>query len=179
LKAVSILHAAGILLYLHSKKDFMNEKDLVIYSDKRNVKITTSEFIVDSGRYLLNGIDKVRLHFIRHHKLPPLTMLGVGVMAILFGITGVLRSVEFEQLYIGGFMIDASRLSAMIGSALLFMSLLWLLILHNEYLLVITTADGDKIPLSSKKKEYVNRIVSALKVALNMQKSIASASQEV
>lgn len=149
----------------------MKEKEEVLFSDGRKVVVTTHELIVDHARYLLKGIEKVRVHFVRHFKFPPITILAAGVISVILGLSGAFTKVHFEELYIGDMLITPNVLAVIIGLTMVLLSMLWLSILHNEYVVVITTNDGDKIPLTSKRKAYIQPIVTALKSALTNQHS--------
>ena len=140
-------------------------KELIIYSHK-NITVTTSAFIVDSARYLIDGIESVRMHFVRHYKYPPYTILLIGLAGIIAGVAGLFSQIQLEELYIGDLLITANRLSVIIGFVLGGLGLAWLAILHNEYVAVITTTDGYKIPISSTRRNHITQVVAALKVAL-------------
>ena len=144
----------------------MNEEN-ILYAD-RKVIITLKELVIDSVCYLMHGIKSVRLHFVKHFKYPPLTLMVLGLAGILLGIAGVFTDVSFEEFYIADFLITANKLSVIIGTSLLLMGGLWLSILHNEYMLVITTGEGDSSPISSKRKDYIHGIANALKTAMGM-----------
>ena len=155
----------------------MKSETNVLFSDGRKVLITSQELIVDSARYLLKGIADVRLHFVRHYKYPPLTLLIAGIIALLSGLTGVFSNVKVEELYLGDFLVTANGLAIVIGGALVLMSLIWLSVLHDEYVMVITTEEGNRNPLSSRRKAYIHRIVSALKDAIHLQQTVNKPSQ--
>jgi hypothetical protein len=142
------------------------KQDEIIYTDGRKVVITTRELIVDSARYLMNGIEAVRLHFVRHFKYPPLTIVAIGAAGIAMGLLNAFGSIELNELYIADVLVTANGLSAAIGTILLFLGLLWLSVLHDEYAIVITTVEGERNPISSTKKAYINAIAEALKIAL-------------
>jgi len=145
----------------------MKEDELILYTDGKDVKVTSRELIVDSARYLLKSINNVSLHFVRHYKYPPFTLITLGVISILMGMTGWLQNIQLEEMYIGDFLITTDRMLVIVGSLLSLLGLLWLSILHNEYVVIISTKDGLLNPISGRKKEEVTRIVTVLTNAIH------------
>ncbi len=145
----------------------MNE-EFVLYNDGQHVKITSHVFIVDSVKYLVKGIASVRMRLIRHYKYPPFIMLLLGIAGIIMGIIHTFSNVKIT--FIGDFLISANKLSAGIGLLLALLSLLWLSVLNDKYAVIITTAEGDKNPITSTKKDYVSQIISVLKTAMQFRK---------
>jgi len=145
----------------------MKEEQVPIYSDGRQVIVTSRELIVDSARYLLNSIDNVRLHFVRHFKYPPLTLIIAGIFFIIAGMSGMFHNIHLEEFYIMDLLITSDRLFLMIGAVLSLMGLLWLSILKNEYVLIISTEEGIFYPLSRKKKEELSKIADVLTDAIH------------
>ena len=146
----------------------MNEEDFLIWSDGKNIKVTSKEFVVDSGRYLIKSIRSVRLHFVRHFKYPAFTILIAGIILMLGGLSGWLHNIPLEEIYIGNLLITANRLFLIVGAILSVLGLLWLSILQNEYAVVISTDDGERNPVSGRKKDELGKIVTALKKAMNV-----------
>lgn len=145
----------------------MNENEIILYADGKDVKVTSREFIVDSARYLLKSINNVSLHFVKHYKYPPFTLIIIGILSVITGITSLFHNFHIEEMYIGNLLITTNRLLMIIGSILLLLGLLWLSILHNEYVVIISTEDGLRNPISGRKKDEVIKIVSALTNAIN------------
>jgi len=145
----------------------MIDEELILYSNGKNVIVTSREFIVDSARYLLKSINNVSLHFVKHYKYPPLTFIIAGILSIITGVAGLFHNVQLEEMYIGNILITTDRLLIIIGGIILLLGLLWLSILHNEYVVIISTEDGVRNPISGRKKEEVVKIVAALTNAVN------------
>jgi hypothetical protein len=145
----------------------MNEDDFLIWSDGKNIQVTSSEFIVDSARYLIKSIRNVRLHFVRHFKYPAFTILIAGIISMLAGLSGWIHNIRLEEIYIGNLLITTDRLFLIVGGILILLGLLWLSTLQNEYAVVISTDDGEWNPISGRKKDELWKIVSALKKAIN------------
>ncbi len=146
------------------------KEETVIYTDGKKVKITTHEFIVNRVKYLVKGIAAVRMRFIHYYKYAPLTLLFLGIAGIIMGITGVFDKVHLHAIHIGNFLLTANRFSVIIGLVMSSVSLFWLSVVNDKYAVVITTAEGDINPVTSKKKDYIHQIVAALKAALRFQK---------
>ena len=145
----------------------MKEKEIPIYTDGRHVIVTSRELIVDSATYLLNSISNVRLHFVRHFKYPPLTLIIAGILLLIAGVSGLFHNVRLEELYIMDILITSDRLFSIVGTILSLMGFLWLSILHNEYVLIISTEEGVFYPLSRRKKEELSKIVKVLTDAIH------------
>ena len=145
----------------------MNEDDFLIWSDGKNIKITSREFVVDSARYLIKSIRNVRLHFVKHFKYPAFTILLAGIISILTGLSGWMHNITIEEIYIGNLLITANRLFLIVGGILMLLGLLWLSILQNKYEVVISTDDGEWNPISGRKKDELSKIISALNKAMS------------
>jgi len=150
----------------------MNEDQSVLYTDGKNVVVTSSELVVDSVRYLLKSIHNVRLHFIQHFKYPPLTFIIAGVILMIGGLSGLLNDIQLDEIYIGNFLITAQRLFIIVGSILVLLGLLWLSILQNKYVLVISTDDSEwnSIPIATgtgKRKDELSKIATVLSNAID------------
>jgi len=144
----------------------MNDEESVIYTDGRHVKVTSRELVVDSARYLLNSINNVRLHFVKHFKYPPLTLIIAGIFLVIAGLSGLFQNIHLEEIYILDFLITSDSLFIIVGSLIAMLGLLWLFTLHNEYVLVISTEEGEYNPISGKKKDELNKIVAVLSNAI-------------
>jgi hypothetical protein len=148
----------------------MNEDQSILYSDGKNVMVTSSELVVDGARYLLKSMKEVRLHFIRHYKFPPLTFILVGVISVIVGISGLMDNMRLEEIYIGNFLVTPDRLFIIVGTIVTLLGLLWLSILQNKYILVISTNDGgwNSIPLAlGRQKNELNTIVKVISNAID------------
>lgn len=148
----------------------MKEDELILYTDGKDVKVTSRELVVDSARYLLESINNVSLHFVKHYKYPPFTLIIFGILSLLTGVSGLLQNVQLEEMFIGNLLVTPDRLAVIIGSILCLLGLLWLSILHNEYVVIISTVDGLRSPISGRKKEEVNKIVSVLTSAISSRR---------
>jgi hypothetical protein len=141
--------------------------DTVLYTDGHHVKVTTSQFIVGQARYLIDGIMNAKMNLIKANIGGAVILLLLGIVA---GILGYLRYFSTEQigeLAIGSWVLTANRLAMIAGGFLIFCSLLWLLASHNRYAVHITTAEGEKEPLVSTKRDYISQIVAALNAAIH------------
>ena len=150
----------------------MNDQP-ILFSDGRNVRVTDKELIVDSARYVLKSIARARIHFISHFKYPAYTIIAMGIAGIMMGAVKVFTNAAFEELYIGDFPITANRLSILIGAILFFLGAAWLYVLTDKYALVISTTDGERNPISSRRKKYIRQIVSAINSANGIKSSEA------
>jgi hypothetical protein len=147
----------------------MKDDQYYLISCGKSVMVTSSEL---SARYLLKSINNVRLHFVRHYKYPPLTFIIAGIISVAVGFSGLLPDIRLEEVYIGNFLITTDRLFIIAGTVITFLGFLWLSILQNEYVILISTYDGEQIPKpivigTGRKKQELSRIVSVISNAID------------
>jgi hypothetical protein len=141
--------------------------DNVLYTDGHHVKVTTHQFIVGRVAYLVDGILSARINLIRANTAGAIILLLVGIMAAVAGFLQLFSSVQIDSLALGDWIITGNRLAILIGGFLALCGLIWLVASHNRYAVHITTAEGEKEPIVSTKKDYVSQIVAALNKAIH------------
>ena len=131
----------------------------VIYTDGHRVKVTPYQFIVGKVEYLLEGIIKIRFLTIRGNKWPGIFLAVVGVIGFVCGWLGLFYR---EAVYAGDTLLNLNQIAIYAGGALFLIGLIWLIIVRDKYTVRITTAEGDKDAVVSRKKDYIQQIVNAL-----------------
>jgi hypothetical protein len=144
------------------KQNKIMVEDSVIYTDGHGVKVTTSQFVVGSSEYLVEGISSVRVYLKRAHRITAVLLCLIGLALIVTGLAHLYNSVQMEPFYIGDYMITANHLAIIIGLVLMVPGIIWLSVIHDRYALHITTAEGEKEPLVSDKRDYIRQVASAL-----------------
>ena len=137
-------------------------EDSVLYTDGHGVKVTTSQFIVGKAQYLIKGISDVRVDIKHAQRIPAVILSLLGLVAIVTGLAHLYSNVAMEPLYVGDYMITANHLAIIIGVVLMIPGIIWLAALHDRYAIHMTTAEGDKEPIVSEKRDYIRQIATAL-----------------
>jgi len=141
--------------------------DTVLYTDGHGVKVTNTQFIVGQARYLIDGILNARMNLIKANVAGAIILLILGIAAAVAGYLQVFSMEPIDDLAMGNWVITTNRLIMLIGGFLILCSLIWIAVSHNRYAVHITTAEGDKEPLVSTKRDYVAQIVNALNKAIH------------
>ena len=139
--------------------------DTVIYTDGRNVKVTSSEFIIGHMKYLIDGIMAVRMHLIRSPKALPIILILIGALVVAAGLFYNFGGGS-ESTYIANVAVTPERIAVFAGVLFMLSGIIMLSLLHDKYALLVTTAEGEKNLLISRNRDYVNQIMSAIREAL-------------
>jgi hypothetical protein len=142
----------------------------VIYTDGHGTKVTTQEFITGNTTYLIRGIMEARMNQIYTSLIPGVTLLVLGILAIAAGFFQLLNSEEVVQFRMGGLDMTLNRIAGFVGFILIILGLVALIMRHKKYSVHIRTAEGEKDPVVSTKKDYVAQIVSAINTAVRQKR---------
>lgn len=134
----------------------------VLYTDGHQVTVTDSALVVKKKWYSLDGITKHGFSILQPVRLPAIFSLTAG---LLLTIAGAARLITMDLTGVFGVSMDVNKLAVGVGTLLLLLGAAWLWSMSERYAVNITTADGDKNVIISKRKEYVSRIVHALNEA--------------
>ena len=148
---------------IHQNLNIMVQEG-VIYTDGREVKVTPYQLIVGSKEYLLDGITKIRFLTIHQSKFPPIFLMLLGLGGIVCGWLNVFTG---DPVNIGSYSMAINQLCDLAGVFLLLTGAIWLAVLHDRYAVRITTAEGEKDAVVSKRRDYISQIVSALHEAVD------------
>jgi hypothetical protein len=138
----------------------------VIYTDGHGTKVTTQEFITGNTTYLIRGIMEARMNQIRTSAIPSITLLVLGIIAFIAGFFRLLNHEEVVQFRIGEMDMTLNRIATLVGFIFIILGLIGLALRHKKYSVHIRTAEGEKDPVVSIKKDYVAQIVSAINAAV-------------
>ena len=142
----------------------------VIYTDGHGTKVTTQEFITGNATYLIRGIMEARMNQIKTSLLPAITLLVLGTIAFIAGYFQLLNQEEVVQFRIGEMNMTLDRIATLVGFVFIILGLIGLALRHKKYSVHIRTAEGEKDPLVSTKKDYVSQIVSAINTAVRQKR---------
>lgn len=143
--------------------------DNVLYTDGHGIKVTTASFSTGKINYKIDGILNARMHLIKAHYAPAIWLMIFGILAIVVGILHVLPETAMSSFTVGGILVTANRLAMAAGILLFIGGILYCTAVHDKYSVHIVTAEGEKDPIVSEKKDYIGQIVSALEYALRLR----------
>jgi len=143
--------------------------DNVLYTDGHGIKVTTLNFFTGKTTYKIDGILNARMNLIKAHYAPALLLLLVGFAGIMTGALHLIPDSVMQPFIVSGIVITVNVLSIILGAFLLISGVILIAVQHDRYSVHIVTAEGEKDPIVSEKKDYVSQIVSALDYALRLR----------
>lgn len=125
----------------------IEKSEKTYYSDNNGVSVTKSRIIIGSATYTVANITSVKTAKRSNKHLSGLIFSIVGLIIIIFseGTNYTIFSIGLIILLGGG---------------------LWAILPRPTYHLIIASASGETYALSSKEKQYISNIVSAISDAL-------------
>lgn len=136
----------------------MNTED-VLYTDGHEVTVTNAKLLVRKRWYNLDGITKHGLSIIQPARLPSFLLVGLGM---LFVLTGATKLIDTSLMSVDEKALDPNKLAILIGAVSMIIGVIAFVMLRERYAVSITTAEGDKHVVISRRKEYISQIVRAL-----------------
>jgi hypothetical protein len=143
--------------------------DNVLYTDGHGIKVTTVSFSTGKTTYRIDGILNAYIKLIRAHYTPALLSIFLGFAAILAGVLNLIPDDAVQPFSISGIIMTVHTIAIFIGALLIIMGLIMIVFQQDKYSVHIVTAEGEKDPIVSDKKDYVGQIVSALEYALRLR----------
>ena len=135
-----------------------------LYTDGRDVVVTNTNLIVKNTRYLLKGILDFSLAIVRPQRLPGLLLTILALMFILNAIFQFVPYSFYNTLDIPDELI-VSEVQLSIGIGMLIIGTASMLLVRKRYALRIETATEKKNVIVSRRKEYVDKILTAIRKA--------------
>jgi hypothetical protein len=141
-----------------------------LYTDGRDVVVTPAVLQVKGSDYKLTGITTYGVALLRPSVLP-------GLLITLFGLAMVAENLFH---YIPSSWYDAVGVSPassystgwiVIGIAATVIGLIYLALARRRYAVQIETAEGKKIVVKSRSKQYVDQILMALRRAKTISRN--------
>ena len=117
-----------------------NEKTFFQYED---VAVTNSRFMVGSHTFAMNNITSVKASKLNPSRVGPLFVISIGVLILVYG-SGSLTA---------GLAIAAS-------------GVVWWFIQKPMYHVMLRTAGGEASALSSRQRDYIEKVIQALNDAI-------------
>ena len=140
------------------------KKDKFLYTDGRHVVVTQSTLQVKNAEYQLRGITNFGMAVITAPKLPGLIITLIGLTLVANAFFHFIPSTFFDSIYFPSLnlMLDSQII---IGGTVIIAGLALLIFATKRYALRIQTADGNKNVVVSRKREYVDQILHAIRKA--------------
>ena len=143
--------------------------DNTIYTDGHRITVTNTGFYAGNASYNIDGIVSARMLLIKAAITPVILLILIGIAVMATGFLHVYSNVRMDAFYFANILITANRLAIIVGFLLLLFGIIMNIMLRDKYAVHIVTAEGEKDPVISKKKEYVYQIVKALHKALSLK----------
>lgn len=135
-----------------------------LYTDGRNVVVTPSFLQIKGSHYYLRGITEFGLALLKPQRLPGLliTLIGLGIIAEKF--LQFIPVSWYDALTIP-YYYSYSSILLIIGIVITLIGITYMAVTRRRYALRIETAEGNKLVIISKSKQYVDQILTALRKA--------------
>jgi hypothetical protein len=140
-----------------------------IYTDGHGIKVTTSEFVTGNTSYKIEGIINAQMNLLRAALTPAILCILLGIGGIITGAIHLYSHSSVEPFYIGNILVTVNRIVFFLGLLLLAAGLILAFTTRDKYAVHIVTAEGEKEPVVSTKKEYIREIVTAIQKALTLK----------
>lgn len=137
----------------------------VLYTDGHDVTVTESMFQVKKKWYHLSGITKHNFMILQPDRFPSIMLLVVGTLLEIVGAAKLIPSTWLPNVYLFNVWLSANLMAIGVGILFLLMGATWIWLTKERYAVSITTAEGEKNVVVSKRKEYIAQIVHALNEA--------------
>lgn len=134
----------------------------VLYTDGHDVTVTDSVLRVRKKWYSLDGISKHGFSIIQPVRLPGILLLVAGFLLTGAGALDLVTRIIPSVITITN---NANELSLGFGLLVLLAGAAMMLSMSERYAVSITTAEGEKHVVVSKRKDYITQIVHALNEA--------------
>lgn len=140
----------------------------ILYTDGHEVTVTYSTILVKKKWYSLSSIKKHSLSIISPIRLPFIILLFAGFSMTMAGLTDFMPESANNNLNImlSGILINFNELVLYAGIVVTLLASLLMLFVPLRYAVTITTAEGEKNLVVSKRKEHIRQIINALNIAI-------------
>jgi hypothetical protein len=138
------------------------EQNKFLYSDGKEVFVTQSTLQTKKKLYRLKGITDFGLSVLRPNRIPGLIVFIIGATIAADGFLYFLPASFFESLSIPA-AYSQSNILIPIGIFIAVIGLALMVLIRKRYAVRIETAEGKKDAVVSKRKEYVDLILNAMR----------------
>ena len=141
------------------------KENVLYYTDGHAVTVTDSVLQVKKKWYRLNGITSHGFHIIPPFRLPGLLLVITGFLLLAAGLTQIVPNETMPTMTLLSQILGFNQIAIGIGILFLIPGIVLMVMIRERYAVSITTAEGEKHVVVSKRKEYVSQIVNALNEA--------------
>lgn len=138
------------------------EQNKFLYSDGKEVFVTQSTLQTKKKLYHLKGITDFGLSVLRPNRIPGLIVFIIGAVIAADGYLFFLPASFFEFFSIPT-AYSQSNVLIPIGISIAVIGLALMVLIRKRYAVRIETAEGKKDAVVSKRKEYVDLILNAMR----------------
>ena len=135
-----------------------------LYTDGRDVVVTQSTLQVKKTEYQLRGITNFGMAVITAPKLPGLVITLIGMTIVANAFFHFIPSTFFDSISFPSLDLTLDS-QIIIGGSVTLAGIALLISATKRYALRIQTAEGNKNVVVSRKREYVDQILHALRKA--------------
>lgn len=143
--------------------------DAILYTDGHGTKVTSHEFVAGNSKYLIEGIVDARIHKVRTSPMPGGLLLIIGVIVFAGAFMRVFDDTALNYR-IGEMVMTPNLIAGIAGFGLMLIGMITLFLRNRKYSVHIVTAEGERDPLVSTKKDYVSQVVAAINNAVKHSK---------
>lgn len=137
----------------------------VLYTDGHDVIVTDTSLHVHKKWYSLSGITKHGFSIVRPMRAPGFLLLVVGALLEIIGAGKLLPATWMQHWNVNGQHFNTAQVFIAVGTVVFLVGGLWVWFMRERYAVSITTAEGEKNVVISRKKEYITQIIHALNEA--------------
>lgn len=135
-----------------------------LYTDGRNVVVTPSFLQIKGSHYYLRGITEFGLALLKPQRLPGLFIMLIGLGIVAERFFQFIPSSWYNALAIP-YAYSYSNILLITGIVITLIGLIYMALTRRRYALRIETAEGDKLVIISRSKQYVDQILTAMRKA--------------
>ena len=135
------------------------KKENVLYTDGHDVTVTDSVLRVRKKWYNLDAITKHGFSILRPVRLPGILLSIVGLM---LGAAGARNLITQIMPGLANWALDANHISIVLGLLVISIGGVATWSMGERYAVSITTLEGEKHVVVSRRKDYITQIVHAL-----------------
>jgi hypothetical protein len=117
------------------------------YSDETGVRVTSARLIIENTTYAMANVASVRSAVEDPNRLGPVILIALGVLGVAAEISDRGAALVFGIVLLGG-------------------GIAWLVTQKPTYHVRISSSSGEADALSSRRKDYIDRVVQAINEAI-------------
>ncbi len=138
--------------------------DKFFYTDGYNVVVTNTKLIVKNTRYLMKSILDFGLVILKPLWLPGILVTLLGVLLITNAFLSFIPPSLFHKLSVPE-AFSATYIQILTGAGIVIIGIIYILAVRKRFAVRIVTSEGSKDVLVSRRKDYIEQILTAIRKA--------------